>query len=79
MDDAFAFLTNPAASGDWLVAAQAIEAFEDAPLDAALVSRFQGAARAGLAPIRFSTPTFKEYSTDGRKGLRQEFVSRRFR
>jgi lipoyl synthase len=42
-----------------------IEALEDAELDPALVGTLEKAARerGGLTPIRFSTPTFKEYST----------------
>lgn len=70
MDDAFGFLNKPATTGDWLAAARAIEAFEDAPLDSALVAELQhaSASRAGLAPIRFSTPTFKEYATESMQG-----------
>ena len=48
----------------WLERLNAIEALEDAPLDAALVAEFERAvpAVAGRA-IRFSTPTFKSYSS----------------
>ena len=48
----------------WLDRLRAVEALEDAPLDAALVERFESAA-AGALPraIRFSTPTFKAYSS----------------
>lgn len=53
---------------DWLVQARGIEALEDAEFDSALVSDMQAAARGGLAPIRFSTPTFKEYSSSEIKG-----------
>lgn len=70
MDDHFSFLTKPAASAGWLDAARAIEAFEDAPLDGGLVAAMQQAALTGpgLASIRFSTPTFKEYATESVKG-----------
>lgn len=51
----------------WLEQVAAVEALEDAPLDAALVAAFERAAprRAGVLgrPIRFSTPTFKAYSS----------------
>ncbi len=48
----------------WLERLNAIEALEDAPLDASLVAEFERAAPAvaGRA-IRFSTPTFKSYSS----------------
>lgn len=48
----------------WLQELAAIEALEDAPLDAALVAEFERAApRAVGREIRFSTPTFKAYSS----------------
>jgi hypothetical protein len=48
----------------WLRHLGAVEALEDAPLDAALVAEFERAApRAAGRPIRFSTPTFKAYSS----------------
>jgi len=49
---------------DWLQRLVAIEELEDAPLDAGLVAEFEraGAAAAGRE-IRFSTPTFKAYSS----------------
>ena len=49
---------------DWLQRLAAIEELEDAPLDAGLVAEFEraGAAAAGRE-IRFSTPTFKAYSS----------------
>jgi uncharacterized radical SAM superfamily protein len=49
---------------DWLAKLAAIEALEDAPLDAAFVAELER-AQAGAAPrpIRFSTPTFKAYSS----------------
>ena len=48
----------------WLDALADIEELEDAELDAALISEFERRA-SGRAPrpIRFSTPTFKEYSS----------------
>jgi uncharacterized radical SAM superfamily protein len=50
---------------NWMARLQEIEALEDAELDAGLVGEMEAAARkrGGLAPIRFSTPTFKEYSS----------------
>ena len=49
---------------DWPARLAAIEALEDAPLDAALLAQLErhGASVRGR-PIRFSTPTFKAYST----------------
>jgi len=48
----------------WLQQLAAIEALEDAPLDAALVAEFERASpRAVGRAIRFSTPTFKAYSS----------------
>jgi len=48
----------------WMQRAAAIEALEDAPLDAALVGEFeQHSARAAGRAIRFSTPTFRSYSS----------------
>ena len=48
----------------WLERLRAIEALEDAPLDAALVAELERhAAQAAGRPIRFSTPTFKAYSS----------------
>ena len=53
----------------WYEAISALEEFEDAELDANLVDQFQShALNAKLKPIRFSTPTFKEYETDDIKG-----------
>jgi uncharacterized radical SAM superfamily protein len=48
----------------WLDRISGVEELEDAQLDAALIAEFEAAA--GLAagrPIRFSTPTFKSYSS----------------
>jgi len=51
----------------WLERVAALEALEDAPLDAALVAEFERAALPGSRfagrEIRFSTPTFKAYSS----------------
>jgi len=47
---------------NWLDRVSAVEALEDAPLDAALVAEFERAAPRGRE-IRFSTPTFKAYSS----------------
>lgn len=48
----------------WLERVAAVEALEDAPLDAALVAELEQAARARPhGPIRFSTPTFRAYSS----------------
>jgi hypothetical protein len=48
----------------WIEQLAAIEALEDAPLDAALVAEFERAGHlAAGREIRFSTPTFKTYSS----------------
>jgi len=48
----------------WLERARAVDALEDAPLDAALVAEMERAAAAtATREIRFSTPTFKAYSS----------------
>jgi len=48
----------------WLERLQAVEELDGAPLDAALIADFERAApRAATRPIRFSTPTFKAYSS----------------
>jgi hypothetical protein len=48
----------------WLEKLAALEALEDAPLDAALVSEFESRAPyTARRDIRFSTPTFKAYSS----------------
>jgi uncharacterized radical SAM superfamily protein len=48
----------------WLERLAAVEELEDAPLDAALVAEFERGASDVLArEIRFSTPTFKTYSS----------------
>lgn len=48
----------------WLDTLAGIEALEDAPFDPALVAALERAAAPGPArPIRFSTPTFRAYSS----------------
>jgi len=48
----------------WLERVAAVEALEDAPLDAALVAALERAApQSPGRPIRFSTPTFRAYSS----------------
>ena len=48
----------------WLDTLASIDHFEDAPFDAALVAECERAREATAArPIRFSTPTFKAYSS----------------
>jgi lipoyl synthase len=48
----------------WLDTLASIDAFEDAPFDAALVAECERAKAATIGrPIRFSTPTFKTYSS----------------
>jgi uncharacterized radical SAM superfamily protein len=53
----------------WLERIGGHEAFEDVAFDAALVADLEAAASMRpLAPLRFSTPTFKEYATSEIKG-----------
>ena len=52
---------------DWSAHLAAIDAFEDARFDPALVNALQHAA-GPARPIRFSTPTFKEYASNELKG-----------
>ena len=53
----------------WLEAIQTIEDLEDAEFDAALVADFERRAdRVVSRPIRFSTPTFKEYESSELEG-----------
>ena len=48
----------------WLESIARIEEFEDVSLDAGLVAGFEASAIATAArPIRFSTPTFKDYAS----------------
>lgn len=53
----------------WLDAIARIEDLEDAPFDRTLIRKFEErAGRVPLPPIRFSTPTFKEYASTELKG-----------
>lgn len=53
----------------WFERISAVEELEDADLDPGLIHDFQTlAATHPLAPIRFSTPTFKEYSSTELQG-----------
>src|SRR5512138_2556229 len=53
----------------WLERLAAVEELEDAPLDAALITQFERSAAAVVSrPIRFSTPTFKAYSSCDMQG-----------
>ena len=53
----------------WLDSLQGIEDLEDVPLDAELVGAFETAAAAATPrPIRFSTPTFKDYASTELQG-----------
>ncbi len=54
---------SAASSPAWFERLAGIEPLEDAVFDAALVADMQHAAQRGLQPIRFSTPTFKEYQS----------------
>ena len=54
---------------EWLQALEGIEDLEDAEFDASLIAEFERRAqRAVSRPIRFSTPTFKEYETSELQG-----------
>lgn len=56
-------------SMNWLEAISEIDDLEDAEFDADLVSRFEAAAVGRAArPLRFSTPTFKEYESSELSG-----------
>ncbi|MGI9232689.1 MAG: radical SAM protein [Woeseiaceae bacterium] len=53
----------------WLEAMSGIEDLEDAEFDATLVAEFERCAEGATPrPIRFSTPTFKEYSSSELEG-----------
>ncbi|MEM7425927.1 MAG: radical SAM protein [Pseudomonadota bacterium] len=53
----------------WIERLREIEELEDAPLDAGLVARLeQNAGAIASRPIRFSTPTFKEFASSELKG-----------
>ena len=57
---------------NWLDAIRTIDDLEDAEFDAALVRDFErNAGRVSNRPIRFSTPTFKEYETSELEGCGQ--------
>ena len=59
----------------WLDAMQDIEDLEDADFDAALVADFEThAERVVSRPIRFSTPTFKEYESSELEGCGKNSV-----
>lgn len=47
----------------WMERLAAIEALEDAPFDPALVAEMERSGESARRPIRFSTPTFKAYSS----------------
>jgi len=47
----------------WMERLAAIEALEDAPFDPQLVAEMERSGAPALRPIRFSTPTFKAYSS----------------
>ena len=58
---------------DWIAKLAGIEELEDANLDKSLVARFENASLATMGrPIRFSTPTFKEYQTESLKGCSKQ-------
>lgn len=53
----------------WLEKLTAIEELEGAPLDAPLVAALERAGAAAIArPVRFSTPTFKDYASTELRG-----------
>jgi uncharacterized radical SAM superfamily protein len=53
----------------WIEALGQVEELEDATLDAGLVAEFEAASeRSGPRPIRFSTPTFRDYTSTELKG-----------
>jgi len=54
---------------NWLSAIRGIEDLEDAELDPALVKQLEAGAQLSVGrPIRFSTPTFKDYASSELKG-----------
>ncbi len=60
----------------WLDSISGIEEFEDVTLDAALVAQLERVAAGTKRPIRFSTPTFKDYASTELKGCsRNSFPS----
>lgn len=53
----------------WLDALQTIEELEEARLDAGLVGEFEAGSATALArPLRFSTPTFRDYTSTELRG-----------
>jgi uncharacterized radical SAM superfamily protein len=49
---------------NWLESVETLEELEDADLDATLIAHFeQAAANRPVAPVRFSTPTFRDYTS----------------
>ena len=60
----------------WLESIGGIEEYEDVALDAALVAQLERQAAGAHRPIRFSTPTFKDYASTELKGCsRNSFPS----
>ncbi len=58
---------------DWIGKLAEIEALEDADFDASLIGRFERASiPANARPVRFSTPTFREYETEALKGCSKQ-------
>lgn len=54
---------------NWISAIRGIEDLEDAQLDPGLVGQFEASAQLTVGrPIRFSTPTFKDYASSELKG-----------
>ena len=62
---------------NWMHAIGQVEELEDASLDAGLVGEFEARAAAAMErPIRFSTPTFRDYTSTELKGCsRNSFPS----
>jgi len=58
---------------DWIGKLAEIEALQDAELDGQLIARFERASMAAnRGPIRFSTPSFREYETEALKGCSKQ-------
>lgn len=69
MDTAIIDPRHEATRARWMQGLARIEAYEDAVFDPELVAEMERFARSRpLPPIRFSTPTFKEYATSEMKG-----------
>ena len=59
-------------SGDWIQTLASVEAYDGAEFEPALVAACEDASRLRpLGPIRFSTPTFKEYESGELSGCRK--------